>query len=237
MTWKLAVFATAFALGLAAQGDQNPEIVDVSLQKSFIPIGFDDNDRVQVTVEGMFPNTCYKVSTTGASVNEEQKTIQFRQTAYHYSGVCLQMIVPFTQVVDVGLVKAGEYDLYDGTSGIWLGKLPVNRATHPEADDFLYAPVTDAFLTVDASATKTLTLVGAFSDRCTVLSDVKVSYFPEVIVVQPVAKRLGERCEPGTIRFTKTIELDASLKGTYLLHVRAMNGQAINKIVEAQFIE
>lgn len=237
MIWKIGVFTAAFFLSVTSYA-KKPSIVGISVEKSFVPVGFDDNDRVQVTVAGAFPSTCYKVDTAKATVDAEQKAIRIWQTAYKYGGPCLRMIVPFTDVVDLGIVREGDYNLYDGPSGKWLGKLPITRSSHPGPDDYLYAPVNDAFLITDAAGTKTLTLIGEFSDRCTELKEVRVHYYPEVIVVQPIARRteIGP-CEAMRNRFLKTVPLDPALRGTYLLHVRSMNGQAINKVVDATFLE
>lgn len=239
MLWKIFIFTTAFILSLDANGNLNPTLQNVALQKSYVPIGFDDNDRVQLTVTGIFPSTCYKVGTAGADVNEKRRTIRIWQTAYFYNGICLGIFVPFTQVVNVGIIEMGQYDLFDGPTGKYLGTLLVNRSTNPGPDDYLYAPIDDAFVITDAEGRNTLVLLVSFFDRCTRLKDVMIHTYPEVIVAQPIAERLeeGERCIPEKNRFTKMVELDPSLKGLYLLHVRSVNGQSINKLVDVNFIE
>lgn len=216
------------------QPDTNPNTVTVAIQKAFIPEGFDDNDRTQVTVEGFFPNTCYKVGPYATKVDPKTRTITIQQQAYHYNGVCLQMLVPFNQTIDLGIITAGEYSLRDAAKGGALGALKIDRATKSEADEFLYAPTTDAYITTEPdTGLHTLIVKGAFSDRCTIFEDIKVNYNSDVIVVQPIVKHIAERgCESQKVRFVKTVELKKDLTGVYLLHVRSMNGQAINKVVD-----
>lgn len=233
MFWNLLVVTVALVLSFNVHAAGEPQIVSVALEKSYTPIGFDDNDKVQVTVTGTFPSSCYKVGAAQTKIDKEKKTVQIWQSAYKYGGICLQMRVPFTQVVDVGLVDQGNYAFIDGPTGRALGKLMVERSSHAGPDDFLYLPVRDAFLINGPQTRKSLMLTGTLYDRCTEVQEIKVSYYPEVIVVQPIAKHTGElRCEPTKTGFTRVVELDPDLKGTYLLHVRSMDGQAINKIVE-----
>jgi len=238
---KVSILATIFGLlgSIVAMADTispetTPNTVTVSIQRAFIPQGFDDNDRTQVTVEGFFPNTCYKVGPYATKVDPMSQTITIQQQAYQYNGVCLQMLVPFNQTIDLGLVSAGEYKLTDAAKGLALGNLKIDRATKSEADDYLYAPTTDAYITTEPdTGLHTLVVKGAFSDRCTIFEDIKVNYSSDVITVQPIVKHIaGRGCESQKVRFVKTVELKKELTGVYLLHVRSMNGQAINKVVD-----
>ena len=107
MKYKLHYITAVFFLCAAAHADFRPRIVDMELNKAYIPIGFDDNDNVQVMVTGVFNNTCYRVGPTTVHVDETTKTIQIRQSAYDYGFECLQIELPFAQVVNIGLVPAG----------------------------------------------------------------------------------------------------------------------------------
>ena len=238
---KLSILATLVGLLGAVttmadvvSPDTTPNTVTVAIQKAFIPEGFDDNDRTQVTVEGFFPNTCYKVGPYATKIDPMTRTITVQQQAYQYNGVCLQMLVPFTQTIDLGLVNAGDYKLTDAAKGSNLGELKIEKATKSEADEYLYAPMTDAYITTEPdTGIHTLVATGAFSDRCTIFENIKVHYTSDVIVVQPIVKHIAESgCESQKVRFAKTVELKKDLTGVYLLHVRSMNGQAINKVVD-----
>ena len=209
-----------------------PTSVTVPLHRSYIPIGFDDNDNLQITVEGAFPNTCYKVGAASVEVDAPSKIIRIEQKAHHYTGLCFQMLVPFTHTVDLGFVAAGEYAIIDAATGLNLGDLSVAFAKHSGADDYLYAPISDADIQSSPETGHTLVLRGSFSDRCTVFREVRVVYGQAVVVVQPIVDRVPERNCGGKTRFLKTVELKEELKGVYLLHVRSMEGSAINKMID-----
>lgn len=226
-------FISIFALWGAVTaycGTNQPVSVPVSLQGVYAVEGFDDNDRVQVTVHGVLPTTCYKVSKSEAKVDTNHSVIRLAQQAYFYESDCLRIPSPFTDVVNVGILEAGKYSLVDDRTGKALGELSIAQATRPEADDFLYAGVEDAYITSEGSFNE-ITLVGKFLDSCTSYQDSKINYTKNSIIVQPIAKRDGTNCQAGEYPFTQHVSIPSSINGKYLLHVRAMNGQAINKVV------
>lgn len=232
------VFALAFVFSNWVHAENNqPARVKFSLEKSWIPVGFDDNDRAQVVVEGTFPNTCFKIddASTQVSLEEKGKTIKIFQKAYKYEGPCQRVLVPFSQVVNIGVLGQGTYKVQDGLSGKLLGKLVVTKSSHPgpDPDDHLYAPVTEAFVTRNtAQAAPVLVLRGSFTNRCLRFKEVQVHRYPDVVVVQPIVEQIAAAtCKTEYVRFNKRIALDETLRGTSLLHVRSMDGQAINRIV------
>ena len=70
-----------FATAADADGDSafKPEIVNIPLNKVYVPVGFDDNDRVQIVVEGDFPNTCYKIGPYTFHMNEVTRRLAFNR--------------------------------------------------------------------------------------------------------------------------------------------------------------
>lgn len=223
------VYSIVFAASCFA--DNSPMLVSVKLDRAFIPVGFDDNDNVQVTVSGVLPSNCYKIGPVKAEVDGATRTVKVNQTAYYYSGFCIPMVVPFVQTVSVGLVRDGDYNVIDKASQKTLGKIPISRSTTTNADDFLYAPINDVIVS-KVENEQMMCLQGTFTDRCTKLKEVRVLYQPVVIVVQPIATRVGGRCGLELSRFQYCQPLNSSLTGTFLIHVRVMNGQAINKLVD-----
>jgi hypothetical protein len=124
-------------------------------------------------------------------------------------------------------------------SGKELGNLSVAWAKTPAPDDFLYAPIDDAYLSHDpATGVSVLHLNGTFTTRCSRIKQVLINYYEDTIVVQPEMEQYGEdkavmseKCGAQITRFEQTVDLKSGLKGTYLLHVRALHGQAVNKLV------
>ena len=111
MGWKNIFFAVSLLGSLVAPAYTNGKLVNVQVQKAYLPIGFDDNDRVQIAVAGTFHDSCYTISTTGVLVSEATKTIHLWQSAFRRTGLCLQIPIPFSQVVNVGKLEAANYSL------------------------------------------------------------------------------------------------------------------------------
>ncbi len=220
-------------ISIVALADNEPKLVEVRVDKGFFAKGFDDNDNLQITVAGVFPSSCYKLGPAKAEVDVHRGAIRVTQSAYFYGGICVPVSVPFSETISLGMVKAGAYTVVDTVSGKTLGEVPVLRSTKPESDDFLYAPVTDASV-IEVNKRPTLVLTGTFTDRCTKLKEVRIDYQKETVVVLPIAEHVNARGECGAQlkRFQHTEPLNVGLTGTFLLHVRAMNGKAINKVVE-----
>jgi len=221
-----------------------PVLVDVPITKSFVPTGFDSNDRVQLAIGGELRNSCFKIASSVATVNPENRTIVVKQQAYVYLGFCLMMIVPYSEVVTLGIVnKPGEYQILDGSSGKEIGHINIDIARTTEQDEFLYAPISDAYLIADDKHNSEsdpernrLVLTGAFSNTCMDFKEIKVTYNENAIVIQPISILNSQaECTDKKVNFSKMVILDPKLKGDHLIHVRSLNGAAINKVVDFGF--
>lgn len=218
----------------AAPGAQaEPTQVGVTFARVYVPVGFDSNDHVQFVGEGMFKNACYRPAPTTVSVDTASKTIKVGPVAYEYKGFCLQVILPFDRVVDVGILEPGTWQIVNATDGQALGQVSIAPATTADPDDYLYAPVAQAYVRQSGKAT-TLILNGTFPSSCMAMKDVKVNIIDNVIVVQPIAEMAQGTCTGPATSFTKTVKLGAVKAGRYLLHVRSMNGNAVNALVDVQ---
>ncbi|MGH1468995.1 MAG: hypothetical protein ACRBBP_08975 [Bdellovibrionales bacterium] len=223
---SLVVSGTVFA-------DKGPVLVDSKFSKSYVPIGFDSNDQVQFVAEGVFSNGCYRKGPVAITVNQETKQIKLSPQSYMYLGACIQVLVKYSKVIDVGVLSPGTYSIVQGKDNDVIGTLPVKPNTVEGADDFLYAPINQAMLTRNGEDV-TLILTGTFTNSCLSLGDVIVTPQEDVVVVQPTVKISGSaECVNGSFHFKyeKVIEEEIS-QGRYLLHVRSMNGKAVNNLVE-----
>ncbi len=237
MIVRMAVVALIAAAPVFGDDAKNqPELVSIPVQRAFIPVGFDNNDHVQITVSGEFPDTCHKLGPVQFSKTEG--LIEIKQQAYRYGGVCMDMVVPFNQVVELDLVTTGRYEVKDGVSGKTLGDLPVVAANRPEADDFPYVPVGEAMILEErGGAGPALYLTGNFPNANMQIKEVKVSAYPDVLVVQPIAERMSAADAVDSKerpRFEKKVLLKNLPKGKFLLHVRSMNGKALNIVEEIE---
>lgn len=221
-------------VSLTAKAQLEPVKVPFTFSKMYAPSGFDSNDIVQIVGEGVFKNACYRHAETKVIVNDESRTVTIEAAAYEYSGLCLQVIVPFERTVDIGILKSGKWDILQGSTEKRLGSVVVTTAISQSADDFQYAPVSQAFFQQTEGRNEVL-LSGEFTNSCLSIQEVKVNVETEAIVVQPIAQlNDGPDCKMGRFPFLQTVNVGPLAKGKYLLHVRSMNGNAVNTIVSAR---
>lgn len=206
-----------------------PRLLDVGVSDIFVPQGFDDNDNAQVVVEGFFPNTCYKLGPV--KVEKSDRDIKLIPQAYFYHGPCLQVMVHYVQEINLGILKAGKYALNipSDCSGE-PHTLSIARSANPGPDDYLYAPIESARVT--SKETPTVQLHGAFSNSCMSLDRVVVHRESgRVVAILPIAKYENTGvCLDVLKPFHKDVRIEEPLKGRTLLHVRSLNGNAVNVI-------
>jgi hypothetical protein len=213
-----------------------PTTEAVTFSRIYVPRGFDSNDHVQFVGEGMFSNSCYRPASVTTSIDTATKTIKVGPVAYKYAGFCLQVILPFNRVVDVGVLSAGTWNVVqaDGKS---IGSIIVKPALVADPDDYLYAPISQAYVHETANGTDELMLNGRFPNNCMSMDQIKFDVQDDVIVVQPIAKMSSQnaaQCKGPASEFTQVVKLGKLKEGRYLLHVRSMNAQAINTLVDIQ---
>lgn len=215
-----------------ALADNNPLKIPTSVDRVYIPEGFDDNDNVQIVGEGIFPNSCYRPADSDASVDQDRKEIILNPMAYKYIGYCLQVLLPFQMSFQFGPLKEGTYQIKQSPSGPSLGALKIHRSTTSEPDDYLYAPVNQAFLSVSSSSVKAL-LTGDFPLSCMKMKEIKFQIQHDVIIIQPLAEiDSSKACTQGSFPFSTSVDLNSIKSGKYLLHIRSMNGKSVNSLVK-----
>lgn len=107
---------------------QQPLKESVTFRRAYLPQGFDSNDRIQIIVEGTFKNTCYKPLVATANVDTRSKVITVSGSALVYQGMCIQMMVPFHQVITfTNPIPAGTYTIAQagGNKRDDLGRLKI----------------------------------------------------------------------------------------------------------------
>ena len=235
MIYRIALcftlLASAFGKLSAASAQTDPIRVAAAYSKIYVPDGYDSNDLVQVVGEGLFRNTCYRHAETLVSVDEASKTILVGPVAYEYKGYCIQVVLPFQRVMDVGILKPGKWTVkQDG--GANLAEFTVVSAKTDSADDYLYAPVSQAFFRQIRGASQVI-VSGEFSSDCMSLDSEKVTIQSDVIVVQPIAKMDARaNCVSGKFPFSKSIFMPSLKAGRFLLHTRSTGGNALNSLVD-----
>lgn len=208
-----------------------PVLVPSNFETGFMPEGFDANDQVQFVAEGYFPDSCYKAARPEIEVSLTAERIHVRPKALRYSGPCLDMIVPFHQVIEVGLLPPGNYTISVGDSAKIIGRIPVKEAVSAAPDDFLYAPVSQVYYR-KSGGRHLVVMTGEFSNSCVNFKETRFTVRKNVISVQPVTELQEDgRCRNGRFPFERVAELPQLRSGRYLLHVRSLNATALNSLV------
>ncbi len=224
------VFAGAPSIGLSA----SPTIETVTFDRIYVPVGFDSNDNIEFVGEGRFENGCYRPLAPKTEIDLANKIITVGPLAYKYPGLCVQVILPFSRVVEVGVLPAGEYRILQKGTGRELGKLGVTEARRVEPDNFLYAPVSQAFFDQNQAQAE-IRLKGNLPVPCMKFEEIKTTITNNVIVVQPIVRFAdpGE-CSTDPLTYSKIIPVGDISAGRYLLHIRSMNGASVNTLVDVE---
>lgn len=233
MTKLAAVLILTIAFGVNA--DVFPKIVNTTFKVGYIPVGFDTNDNAQLVAEGVFSNTCFRPASVKAVVSHKDKTIHLYPRAYKYDGACLQMMVNWHKEIDLGVLETGDYKVItvNGKDRAELGAMKVATATNSSPDDYLYAPVSQAYFEkVDGKYY--VRVSGEFPQTCMQMREVIVRVQENVLVVQPIAEETSEACEARPTPYSELVEVKDAKPGRYLVHVRSLNGKAINNLVDVE---
>lgn len=238
------VFSGTAILGVGAfaYGEDEGDRYALSANYLFVPSGFDDNDKVQVVIDGWVDNSCDQVLNPKVVVHPDQKTIVVEAQAVRPSeGYCMPVLTRFTSVVDVGVLPHGNWEVV--TNNGWLVEsLTIEEASSSGPDSYQFANVDEVFVDYapdrmherNADSKWSAVIKGAFRTSCESLDFIEVVDSGSTIEVLPVVKTEGEICMPREVPFEQRVFLpDIQEKGRYLLHVRTANGGALNQVFSA----
>lgn len=213
--------------------------------------GFDTTDMIEVAVQGEMPNSCYRLNKGSAYVDRVHKKILINVEGYVAKNeVCLPMVTPYLEVIHLGPLPEGDYTVHSVLDPDTMGLLQVARSATDHQDNYLYAPVdTVEVLDIpmgiarDREFKQTLSLKGTYPHMftgCMRVTDVKAyKTTNNVLVVLPISSIYNkEDCNPNDVdnynRFHVTKNLPEALSGTALVHVRTLDGRALNKLMSFQ---
>jgi hypothetical protein len=220
--------------GFAAEPNK-PDLVGVSSDHIFVPSGFDDNDNAQIVISGNLPNSCYRVANPLVKVSHRQRKVYIKPQAYVYpSSWCLQVLVPYIQTLNLGVLNASAYEVIEvgpKDQQNSRGKMSIKRSMSSNADDFLYASVKSA-TTAKEAGKNILRINGNLSSNCMHLKEVKVIHKTEdVIEVLPITEVQDSRgCDQKVYPFETQVELPQVSSHSVLIHIRTLNGQSVNLV-------
>ncbi|MCB0362119.1 MAG: hypothetical protein KDD35_05340 [Bdellovibrionales bacterium] len=116
---SLFLFAVGSILSLAlpvtsasasSPAPKESEVV-VGVVDAFIPSGFDSESEAYVVANGLFPNGCYRWKRAEVKHDWANKVHEIRSIAGVNEGMCIMVLVPFTQSITVGKLGTGEHKL------------------------------------------------------------------------------------------------------------------------------
>jgi hypothetical protein len=239
------IFSMAIAQAAPMIEALQPELVDVMPDRIFAPMGFDDNDNAQIVLDGEFPNISYRAGPVEKRIDTVNHKIYIRPKAYYYTlDLYLEVRTPYLIPVDLGPLPAGHYDvIVESPEGKIrnLANFPVVVAKTTSPDDYLYAPLKSAHLertgltdSIDGRSGYNLVLEGVFTNSCMTLSSPQVTVpGNNVIQVLPIVEfQRGSNCVSTKRPFSVSVSLKGISSGRYLVHIRSLNGQSINQIVD-----
>jgi hypothetical protein len=223
----------AFSAGHALADDPvSGTLVAINAQASYVPVGFDDNDDVVVVLDGNLPDSCYKLSHTEILKDAATNKITVIQYARRYPGICLESLVPFSSESNLGVMPVGLFSV--ASPGALQEKLQVTEATSAGPDEFLYAPVDSTKVSFDeTTGTYRGILEGRFTNTCMRIKEVTVINSGKTLEVLPKMELVDapNGCQTTEVPFSWTVDLPKEIsKGRHLMHVRSLNGKAVNKM-------
>jgi hypothetical protein len=247
---KFTTLAIGFvgSIGAFAQ-TSTTRIVEVPLDNAFIAArGFDNNDPIQIVIEGHRPNLCYTLAeqTLTPDATDPSRLRISQKAVLSEGGDCdpaktlppaLDQRKYFVKEPVFGILEAKEkYTLeYLTSDGIKTREFSVGVAPTDSVDTLKYAMVENAFVKDEvllSEGTFEIRISGELNSSCAEIArDVAILKIDDVYVALLQVDVRPEICLPVNKPFFKTLKVPVPDKaGRYLLHVRAMGGEAKNKI-------
>lgn len=218
---------------------QTPSVVDAPLDHLFVPEGFDNNDNVEVVVTGKFPNPCFTRNKVEVNVNGDTIKIDVTSLSKEEQNLrlCEDLKVPFSEVVTIGNLQAGDYKLIvnQATPFELKGEIKVGEAASNSIDEHLYAQVDYVELGFTGGLSGDALLVGHSVSPCLVLDKVEyLSNKKDTYSILPIMKKISSDCPEKRSRIQIPVKFNpkALKNDKILLFVRSIDGKSVQAFVE-----
>lgn len=210
------------------------QVITAPVTHLFVPNGFDNNDNVELVVKGKFPNPCYNRSKVDVKVKEDKIFINVTAAKKeNVASLCEPLKVPFTEVVSVGSLQGGDYEIIVNNS--LKQKMTIDVASSNSVDENLYASVEYVDLGFTGGAGGEAIIVGKALSDCLVLDRVEyISNKKDTFSVLPIMKKVSNNCPETTKRIDIPVKVDLDKMNTeeVLLFVRSVDGKSVHTIIE-----
>lgn len=209
---------------------------NVPVDHVYAPAGFDSNDNAEVVVSGFLPNLCYKAPKAKVEVKGDKINIGVRALK-NIGGLsfCADVIVPYVEVVNIGLLDQGKYKLAVNENSPYERKadMKVNEASSNSIDEAIYANVSEI---VQKEGSRKIILKGFNPSDCFEFDKIElVDNGIDSYSVLPKLKQIRDFCPKKMVAFSYEFSVPENLPAErILLHVRVMDGKSMNALFNNQ---
>jgi hypothetical protein len=201
----------------------------------FVPKGFDNNDNVELVVTGKFPSPCYTRNNVDVKILEDKILVSINAQVKEKSssGICEPLKVPFSEVVNVGNLQGGDYEII--VNNELKEKLFIETSNSQSVDDHIYASIQYVELGFTGGLSGDATLVGKSISNCLEVDHVEyISNGKDTFSILPIMKKVSKDCPEGNERLEIPVKFDIDkLKNeNVLLFVRSVDGKSIHSIIQ-----
>jgi hypothetical protein len=206
-------------------------IVPVDARSVHVPLGFDPNDETEVAVMVDLPDTCHRrpfgeVRHDGKNIIINIKADKVTPNAGIY---CIQVLMPTLVSVPMGKLAEGSYQVVinENKGNKKWANLRVVSLESGGIDGYTYANVTNITKSWDGT---TVLLEGYHPSGCMEIErvDLIVNETHDTIAILPIVKQAQEVCDQVIKPFTYAVDLRNLSAHETVLHIRKIDGRAIN---------
>lgn len=204
---------------------------NVPVDHVYTPAGFDSNDNTELVVTGFLPNLCYKAPRSSVSLKDGKISVEVKAIKNQTGlGFCAQVIVPYVEYINVGVLDRGNYQVSVNENTTWekKSKMAITEATSHSIDENIYANVEE--ITKGEEGTRKIFLRGSNPSDCFELKEVLVKDNGiDTFSILPKLKQIKANCPKVMMPFSYEVEIPQNLDADkVLLHVRVMDGRSVN---------
>jgi hypothetical protein len=205
---------------------------NVPVEHVYAPAGFDSNDNAEIVVSGFLPNLCYKAPKSHVEIKGDKINVGIKALK-NLGGLsfCADVIVPYIEIVNIGLLDQGKYKLAINENSQYEKKveMKVAEASSNSIDDAIYANVSEI---EKVEGSRKVILKGYNPSDCFELDKVEiVDNGVDVYSVLPKLKQVRDFCPKKMVEFSYDFQVPEKLEADrVLLHVRVMDGKSMNAL-------
>lgn len=233
MKRKIFSLSLICLLGCAATYAASFAEVSINADGIYVPDGFDANDYSEVALTGALPNSCYSRPRAIAKLEGSEIKINVVATKNLDAKFCMQMEVPFVAVAPIGHLAAKRYAITANNGPHQLtSSLKVNEPESTDVDNYVYAHI-ESVSKIDG--TRKVVLTGTNPSDCLELKNISfiVNEKNNTVSVLPIMQQIRTSCPQMPSNFKYTVRVPHSVQeDKVMLHIRSMDGHAINYLFE-----